>query len=63
LLTEKNLSANVEISPQSLHSIALHDIEARLHSPARSSVTDEESGEGESVRRKLKLINDGIKLV
>ncbi len=53
LLTDKSLSANVEISPQPIHGMAVHgDIEARLHSPARSSVTDEESGDGESVRRK-----------
>ena len=53
LLSNKSHSTNVEISPQSIHGMAVHgDIEARLHSPARSSVTDEDSGDGESVRRK-----------
>ena len=51
LLTDKSVLPNVEISPQSVHAIAVRDIEARLHSPARSSFTDEESGDGESVRR------------
>ena len=48
LLTDKSILTNVEISSQSVHAMAVHDIEARLHSPGRSSVTDEESGDGES---------------
>ena len=53
LLTEKHLGTINDISPQSFHSVAVQgEIEARLQSPARSSVTDEESGDGESVRRK-----------
>ncbi|CAB4035437.1 Hypothetical predicted protein, partial [Paramuricea clavata] len=49
LLSNKSHSTNFEISPQSIHSMAVHgDIEARFHSPARSSVTDEDSGDGES---------------
>ncbi|XP_028406077.1 transmembrane and coiled-coil domain protein 3-like [Dendronephthya gigantea] len=38
LLTDKSLATNFEVSPHSLHS----DIEARLHSPGRSSITDED---------------------
>ena len=50
LLTDKSLTTNFE--SHSIHTMPAHaDIEARLHSPARSSVTDEESGDGESVRR------------
>ena len=53
LLADASLTTKLEVSPQSLHSIGvLGDLEARFHSPGRSSVTDEDSGDGESVRRK-----------
>ena len=52
ILTDTSLAANFETSPRSVHGMVVHGDFERLHSPARSSVTDEESGDGESVRRK-----------
>ena len=52
ILTDTSLAANFETSPHSVHGMVVHGDFERLHSPARSSVTDEESGDGESVRRK-----------
>ena len=49
ILTDPTFTANFEVSPQTGYRTSHGENESRRRSPTRSSITDEDSGEFESV--------------